>query len=84
MKLGWTSGCSPEQTKIIRSDFKGSISIRKRLESILRDKIVSASTFTRKKENYALASWPYLQADAVGYERALLEVISLISDEISE
>jgi hypothetical protein len=84
MKLGWTSGCSPEQTQIIRSDFKGSIYIRKRLESILRDKIVSASTFTRKKENYALASWPYLQADAVGYERALLEVISLISDEISE
>lgn len=84
MKLGWTSGCTPEQTQIIRSDFKGSVYLRKRLEALLKDKINSASSFTRKKENYALASWPYLQADAVGYERALLEVISLISDEISE
>jgi hypothetical protein len=84
MKLGWTSGCTPEQVQVIRSDFKSSVYIRKRLETLLEEKIASAYAFTRKKENYALASWPYLQADSVGYERALLEVISLISDEISE
>lgn len=81
MKTSWIAGCTPEETQIIRSDFKGSIYIRKRLETLLQEKINSSMSSTRKKDCYASASWPYLQADAVGYERALTEVISLILDQ---
>lgn len=81
MKTSWVAGCTPEQAILIRSDFKGSFSMRKRLGALLEEKISSSMSSTRKKDCYASASWPYLQADAVGYERALTEVISLILDE---
>jgi len=81
MKASWTQGLDVEKTKEVRSDFKGSYLLRKRLVSILEDKIRVSTAASRSKENYALASWPYLQADAVGYERALNDVISLISDD---
>lgn len=81
MKTSWLAGCTPEQAKTIRSDFSGSVYIRKRLSEILGEKISSSMSSTRKKDCYASASWPYLQADAVGYERALTEVISLLLDQ---
>ena len=81
MKTTWVAGCSSEQAQIVRSDFKSSFGIRKRLSELLEDKIFNSLSSTRKKENYALASWSYLQADAIGYERALSEVISLILDQ---
>lgn len=84
MKQSWTLGLNEEKAKEVRSDFKGSFLLRKRLIELLNDKVVQSARTTRSKELYASPSWAYMQADSVGYERALFEVISLISDDSVE
>jgi hypothetical protein len=81
MKTSWTNGLDEEQAKEVRSDFKGSFTLRKRLIELLNDKVNVSTKASRSKDGYASPNWPYMQADAVGYERALNEVISLISDD---
>lgn len=84
MKTSWTSGLDKNKSGEIRVDFAKAAGMRERLKVILEDKITSSNAASRNKENYALAGWPFLQADSVGYERALREVISLILDESVE
>lgn len=84
MKTSWTSGLDKNRSGEIRVDFAKSFGMRERLKAMLEDKINTSNTFSRNKENYALGGWPYLQADSVGYERALKEVISLISEDLVE
>lgn len=82
MKSSWTKGKTPEQSKIIFADFIGSLGIRIRLEELLLDKVRLVNTLKRRKEGYDSPNWAYAQADIIGYERALFEVISLISDKV--
>lgn len=84
MKSIITKGLEPDVAKEIRGDFKSSLLLRKRIITLLEEKIDNARKGLRQKENYSSPSWAFLQADGVGYERALYEVISLISDEINE
>lgn len=84
MKQSWIKGLNDERQIQVRSDFVGAASIRKRLEELLNDKIKVSQSTSRSKENYNISNWAYLQADNIGYERALIEVISLISDKIVE
>lgn len=81
MKQSWTNGLIAERAIQIKADFKGSYGLRERLSEMLTDKINTSNKQTRNKDNYAMAGWAYLQADAVGYERALNEVISLILEK---
>lgn len=80
MKTNWTKGLTKENSEIVTNQFKESKLIRRRLGELISEKIKSAHTETRKKELYMSPSWAYLQADAVGYERALFEIISLLED----
>lgn len=81
MKAGWTSGQEPERVKDIRSDFKSSTVIRKRLIEMLEAKIESARASSRNETKYDNPNWPYLQAGLIERERAYLEIISLLKDE---
>lgn len=78
MKITWTKGLSPEKKEEIKRDFLASALLRERLKEILQEK----SEVTRKgsisKDAYSNANWAYLQADAVGYQRALDEIISIL------
>lgn len=84
MKTSWTKGLKPQQAEEFRREFSTSGVVRLRLAELLKDKISTSNTGLRNKDNYASASWGFLQADGIGYERALLEVISLISTESVE
>lgn len=81
MKASWTQGLEPEFEKEIRGDFKSSLLIRKRLAVLLEDKIKSNRKSMINKEGYEVANWAFKQADGIGYERALQEVMSLILDD---
>ena len=81
MKTSWTQGLSKEKAEIVMSDFKGSLALRMRLADMLSAKQSTNRREGRSKEAYSNANWAYLQADAVGYERALSEVISLILEK---
>ena len=81
MKTVWTAGLKPEQSDELRRDFGASAMLRERLEAIITEKIETRRRVTRGAEQYDNASWAYLQADAIGYERALVEIVSLISSK---
>lgn len=74
------AGLDPQVEKDMRGDFKSSLLIRKRMIEVLRMKIETHRSSSRKEVNYENASWAYKQADGVGYERALMEMISLLED----
>lgn len=78
MKTSWKDSLTPEKKKEIELEFNSSTILRNRLIYILNKKIKSSTTETRLKASYDSPNWGLLQADAIGYERALLEVISLL------
>lgn len=78
MKTSWTKGLTPEQTTELRKDFVGSTILRRRLTELLNEKSTLSREGSTSKDAYSNPNWAYLQADARGYERAILEVISLL------
>ena len=78
MKTVWTSGLSPEQKQEMTSAFNSAGLLRERLSGILDDKIDTNRNTCVSKNSYENPNWAYLQADAVGYERAMKEIISLL------
>lgn len=79
MKTSIVKGLNEEKKRIVTQEFVGSVALRDQLIRVLNEKISSTRKEVSKPENYSLGSWAYLQADAIGYERALNEIISLIS-----
>ena len=84
MKASWTVNETKERSIEIKGNYVGSSLLREKLTELIQKKIDASTAASRSKDNYGLAGWAYLQADAVGYERALKEVISLISDNSVE
>jgi hypothetical protein len=77
MKTLWTAGIKDEQRKSdIESAFKSATVVRKRLRELCEAKTVSS--FNTSKDQYDTPNWTYLQADMVGYHRALKEICSLL------
>ena len=82
MKTQWTKGVTDKQlVDDIRSTFKASIVVRKRLAEILDGKISAAEKARMSADEYDCANWAFKQADSQGYKRALFEIISLISEK---
>lgn len=84
MKTSWTQGVDKELAVDIRQNFKESLVMRRRFEEMLNAKMVSSQRSGRSKEAYENPNWAYLQADARGYERALQDVIELLSDKSTD
>ena len=84
MKLSIVAGLSPQEAQEIIGEFKGAARLRERLSSILEGKIESKRAASRSIDAYASPSWAMLQADSIGYERALNEVISIISSKVDD
>lgn len=78
MKTTWFKGIEEDQHDRVRGAFKASSDIRSRLIELCNDKIDTA--MTTHKNQYEGDSWAYQQADAIGYRRALEEIISLLEN----
>lgn len=81
MKTSWTAGLNEEQKQRMKEDYQGSIGMRMRLKELLENKKSSIRVSNLSRDAYNSPSWSLLQADGVGYERAMNEIISLIYDE---
>lgn len=79
MKTIWTKGLNAEQIVQLKQDFVGGALLRERLSKLLEEKQDSSVKRSRSEEGYSNPNWAYQQADSRGYERAISEVISLIS-----
>lgn len=77
MKTVWTSGKDGSEALDIESSFKSSTVLRKRLKELCEKEINSAYQLDRSQ--YDSPNWQMLQADSVGYRRAMEKIISLIS-----
>ncbi len=79
MKSVLIAGLTPQSKEEVVASFNASGLLRERLTTILDKKLQASKTTKVSVETYANPSWAYLQADANGYERAIKEVISLLS-----
>jgi len=81
MKSTWIKGLEGQELEEVKSAFFAGGHLRERLKELLESKIKENNKRRITKEGYESPSWGYEQADCNGYERALLEVISLISQK---
>ena len=81
MKTSLISGLNKQDAEEIVLAFKGSARLRERYITILTEKLESNRKMLRSKDMYDKPSWQYLQADGIGYERAVFELISLLSSK---
>ena len=79
MKKSLTKGLDKEKAEQLELNFKHSAETRERLIELIGEKLVTADNTSTSKNSYDIANWAYLQADLVGYKRALKEIISLLS-----
>lgn len=79
MKTVWTKGMDEKRKEEMQKEFQSASALRSRLTELLESKIAVANSELRTKSNYEEPSWAFKQADGIGYERALYEVISLLS-----
>lgn len=84
MKTTWTKGLENDKKEELKGDFLRSHYIRIRLIDMLNEKIDTNRTATRTKDNYDKPNFGVIVADSIGYERALTEVISLLTNEEKE
>jgi hypothetical protein len=80
MKAFWTSLLTREEDKKEMEELvKGSRRVLERLAAELDKKIERSAKDSRKSTAYDSPNWPFKQADARGYERAMEEVKALIN-----
>jgi hypothetical protein len=80
MKTAWTKGLNPERSLEVHREFKEALLFKKRLLELLEEKLKTKQTETLSKDLYKDSSWAYFQADGIGYQRGISEIISLLSD----
>lgn len=78
MKTSWTRGLDAQNAKDVTQFYKESVMLRKRLSVMLQHTIEDKRAGQVLESLYESPNWPYLQADRVGYERAIRDIIDLI------
>ncbi|AXH71949.1 MAG: putative hypothetical protein [Podoviridae sp. ctbj_2] len=84
MKKSWTLGLSPIKRDEIIQEYHGSATVRRRLVEMLKEKKDAAQEKSLKENAYGSPNWGFLQADSVGYQRAITEIIDLIEDSVTK
>ena len=84
MKTSLTAGLDEEHASNVVDEFIHSPVLRERLIAVLNGKKASFRSETMSKTSYDKPNWAYLQADCNGYERAIDELISLLSSKKAE
>lgn len=79
MKTSLLKGLNEADATEMRGLFTQSSRLRALYVKNLEQKIASSQAGRITSEGYDSPSWAYKQADASGYERAISEIISLLS-----
>lgn len=78
MKTAILKGLTGESRKEMEREFEASSLLRRRLAALLLEKVDTRRVKALSEDEYSSPNWAYKQADKVGYERALHEVMSLL------
>jgi hypothetical protein len=79
MKVAITKGLDKDEAKDMRAAFNAAQILRKRIISILTENIDAKRRDSVNNAGYESPNWALKQADTIGYERAVRELISLLS-----
>jgi hypothetical protein len=77
MKLNWIKGLSEQEKGEIKLLFSSNARLRAHIVKMLLEKKMSMHKKATLEIAYESPNWALKQADAVGYERAIQEIISL-------
>lgn len=77
MKTAWVTGKDKGEAANIEASFKSCSIMRERLRELCEKEI--KNSYNLSKDQYDSPNWQMLQADAIGYKRAMEKIISLIS-----
>lgn len=83
MNTAWTKGIrkGSQEDKDIRSSYAESYIIRKRLTQMLDDKVDGKMKTAMSNDAFDSPSWAFLQAESIGYAKAMQEIIKLLDAE---
>lgn len=81
MKTRWLKELDEQNTKDIVQLYKESRRIRERFKKMLNDILEEKNHGRTLESMYDSPSWAYIQADRNGYDRAIRDVIELITDK---
>lgn len=81
MKTSLTKGLDENKAGEVLQEFAASALLRERVIAVLNEKVATTRTTSRSKDRYTEPSWALYQADSIGYERAIYEAISLLSNK---
>ena len=79
MKVNWTRGLVGQEKEEMKSLFLSNARLRERAIKIMQEKIDSLRKANTVESAYDNPNWALKQADAIGYERAMQEIISIFS-----
>ena len=79
MKTSWSKGLDAKGKEEMEASFSSSAFLRMRAIELVKEKIEVCRKSSISSDAYNSPNWAYKQADAVGYERAMQEIISLFS-----
>lgn len=77
MKLTWIKGLNKQDKEEMKLLFQSNARFREIASAIMQEKIASARKANVVESAYDNPNWALKQADAIGYERAMQEIISL-------
>lgn len=80
MKTSWLQGVEKERSIDIKQNFKESLVLRKRFFEIIYEMIETNRKGQISKSLFDSPNWAFHQADRVGYERALRDMLELFSE----
>lgn len=79
LSLQLTQGLLEQDKKSLEEAANSNEALLNQIKTVLSKILDESIEKQRALKSYELASWPYMQADQVGYQRALSEIITLIT-----
>lgn len=76
----WLRGLEEQVSKDTLQNFKESAVMRRRFRQLIENEIETVRSEMRNKEDFSNASWPFQQANHLGYERALFKILKYLED----
>jgi len=77
MKSSMYKGLSKEDKEAMKDLFEKSRLLRLRYKDVLEDKLRTSRDKSEGKDSYDSPNWALVQADQIGYNRAISELINL-------
>lgn len=76
----WFKNMSPQEKQEFERDLLAASPVLEKLNQIVETKINDSVRVMRSKTNFKNANWTHEVADSFGYERALIELQSLLKE----